>query len=150
MKPVDFVVCNLMMACLYLHLQMTWSLDSPFCPFINSLVALEVDRTKFTSGQCPSLLLLWKQSIGWWVVYYRQCLSLPSIREDFSSHPLCWDALARRPWCGVDRATLTGVCVCVGGYVGGCVCVCAHGMCVRACMRVCVCACVQPHSQDPP
>ena len=33
---------------------------------------------------------------------------LASVRTDFPSHPLCWDALARRLWTGVDTATLTG------------------------------------------
>ena len=33
---------------------------------------------------------------------------LASIKTDFPSHPLCWDALARRIWTGVDTATLTG------------------------------------------
>ena len=31
-----------------------------------------------------------------------------SIKTDFPSHPLCWDALARRLWTGVDTATLIG------------------------------------------
>ena len=49
-----------LVACPCVHLQVTWSLDSPFCPFINCLMPLKIDKKKFTSGLCSSRLLLWK------------------------------------------------------------------------------------------
>jgi hypothetical protein len=38
---------------------------------------------------------------------------LCSLKRDFPSHPLTWDALARRPWVGVDPTTLKGVYWCL-------------------------------------